>query len=410
MARLWLLAAALPIMAPVAAHEGDTFRPFVSAAYLHDDNLFRLAEGESPGTPREDRYAVYQAGIQVDWRPGRQQFLALASKTLVRYDRNVPLDFDGDEASLSWNWRLGNRLSGNLGINQSTSQSNLESVGRINNIVDRERRFARAEWEFHPRWHIGIGGEASESSNSDPSQRSQDFEQTMNELVLTYRTPKGSSLATLIRRSEADYPNQQTLRIFGVPPISRDVADTSFEQTEYLLSGNWRVSGKLNLRGQGGHVNREYRNELKDPLGGFANLVRRPDHSQFTVRGTAEWFPGARTVLSLTAYQELGEAIDINATSVERHGLRLDAAWMIREKWRLNAGLNIENRDFQGDPSVPNLIRRNDDTTNFTLGVTYRPTRIASINVGVQAGQRDANLANENFEFRSVSASVRADF
>jgi len=408
--RLWLLAVALPIMAPVAAHEGDTFRPFVSAAYLHDDNLFRLAEGESPGTPREDRYAVYQAGIQVDWRPGRQQFLALASKTLVRYDRNVPLNFDGDETRASWNWRLGNRLSGNLGINHSTSQSNLENVGRISNIVDRERHFARAEWEFHPSWRIGIGGEASENSNSDPTQRSQDFEQTMNELVLTYRTPKGSSLATLVRRSEADYPNQQTLRIFGVPPIFRDVADTSFEQTEYLLSGNWRVSDKLNLRGQGGHVNREYRNELKDPLGGFANLVQRPDHSDFTVRGTVEWFPSARTALNLTVYQELGEAIDINASSVEKRGLRLDAAWLFREKWRLNAGLSFENRDFQGAPGVPNLISRNDDTTNLTLGVSYRPINIVSINVGVQAGRLDSNVANENFEFRNVFVNVRADF
>ena len=397
MARVWPLVGVLLIAAPAAAHEGDTFRPFVSAGYFRDDNLFRLADGESPGTQREDRYAVYQAGINVDWKPGRQQFLVNHTQTRIRYNRNSFLDFEGDDTRASWNWRLGNRLSGNVGISQSSSQSNFDSVGLVNNAVDRERQFARAEWEFHPRWRVGGGVETTDNSNSAASQLSQDFSQDAYDFGVTYRTPKGSNLRALVRRVDSDFPNAQRSGFFFI-------LDNSFQQTEYLLATDWRYSAKLALRGQAGRVKREY---LNSPVG-VGIVVDRPDFSGFTMRGTVDWFPTAKTLLSLTAYQELGGASDINASSVEKRGGTLNGVWLVREKWRLNAGLDLENRDFQGDANVGAV--RNDDTTGMSLSVSYAPIRAVSLDLGVRAGRRDSNFVNENYDFRSVFANVRADF
>lgn len=397
MARVWPLVGVLLIAAPAAAHEGDTFRPFVSAGYFRDDNLFRLADGESPGTQREDRYAVYQAGINVDWKPGRQQFLVNHTQTRIRYNRNTFLDFEGDDTLASWNWRLGNRLSGNVGISQSSSQSNFDSVGLVNNAVDRERQFARAEWEFHPRWRVGGGVETTDNSNSAVSQLSQDFSQDAYDFGVTYRTPKGSNLRALVRRVDSDFPNAQRSGFFFI-------LDNSFQQTEYLLATDWRYSAKLALRGQAGRVKREY---LNSPVG-VGIVVDRPDFSGFTMRGTVDWFPTAKTLLSLTAYQELGGASDINASSVEKRGGTLNGVWLVREKWRLNAGLDLENRDFQGDANVGAV--RNDDTTGMSLSVSYAPIRAVSLDLGVRAGRRDSNFVNENYDFRSVFANVRADF
>lgn len=400
-----LLLAGLLAM-PAAAHEGDTFRPFVSVGYFDDDNLFRLAESENP---RADRYAVYQAGINIDWKPGRQQFLVNHTQTRIRYNRNSFLNFDGDDTRATWNWRLGNRLTGNLGITQSSSQSNFDSVGLINNAVDRERHFARAEWEFHPRWRVGGGVETADNTNSDASQASQNFTQDAYDFGVTYRTPKGSNLRALIRQTRTDYPQQQVLGTRVIFPfVFVDVADNSFDQTEWLLVGEWRVSAKFNLRGQGGRVARDYRNALKDPLNGFATLIQRPDYSGFTARGTADWFPTAKTLLSLTLYQELGGASDINASSVEKRGAKLNSVWLVREKWRLNAGLDFENRDFQGDAGVGQV--RRDDTTGLSLSVSYTPIRAVSIDLGVQTGRRDSNFINENYDFRSVYANLRTDF
>lgn len=413
----WLGCAAALAGANAGAHEGDTFRPFVSAGYYSDSNLFRLDENESPSTPRPDRYALYQAGLNVDWKPGRQQVLVNATKTLIRYDRNTYLDFNGDDLQATWNWRLGNRLSGKLGAARSTSQSSFSDIGLVNNSVDRERRYGRAEWEFHPRWRIGGGVETTDNTNSDASQASQDVHQTVQDMVLNYVTPKGSKLGMQLRHTDAEFPNMQVLSytcsfLSFCPPfpfVPSTVADSSYKQTEYLLLGDWRVSGKLGLRGQAGWVDRSYANQMRGTVAGSPQFKERPDFSGFTGRATADWFPTARTLLSFTAYQEPGGATDINASSVLRKGAKLDGVWLMREKWRLNAGATFENRAFKGDPGTT-ATQRNDDTLGASLGVSYTPIEAVSVDLGVQAGRRDSNYSGENFSFHTVYVNVRGDF
>jgi len=406
--RIFALAVGGALVAlPAQAKEGDIFRPFVSLGYFYDSNLFRLAENESPGTQRDDRYGILSAGINVDWKPGRQQIVANATQTLIRYDQNAFLDFDGDDLQATWNWRLGNRLSGNLGAAKSTSQSSFGDIGLVNNQVDRERRYGRAEWEFHPRWRIGGGVDETDNTNSAPAQISQDFQQQAHDVVLSYRTPKGSNLRAQVRRIDAEFPTQQTLRF--VFPFFIEVADNSYEQTEYNLLGDWRLSGKLTLRGQAGWVDRKYENVLRDDLGGAALLNERPDFSGFAGRMSADWYATGKTLLSVSAYRELGGATDINASSVLKQGASVNGVWLVREKWRMNAGGTYENRDFKGDPDSSQL-QRNDDTLGASLSLSYMPIRAVSVDVGVRAGRRDSNISVEDYKFHSLFANLRADF
>jgi exopolysaccharide biosynthesis operon protein EpsL len=398
------LALAAMLALPAQAKEGDTFRPFASLGYFNDSNLFRLSDDESPGFPRDDRYSVLSAGLDVDWKRGRQQIVANATKTWVRYDRNTAFDSDGSDYKASWNWRLGNRLSGNLGANESRSQSNFDSVGLVNNLVKRKRYFGRAEWEFHPRWRIGGGLDETDNTNSDPSQISNDFQQQTQDLTLSYHTPKGSKLRAQVRRIDAEFPNFQCVQ--NEFPVCFAVADNSYKQTEYNLLGDWRVSGKLTLRGQAGWVDRQYENALRDYSNFFVpDFKPRPDFSGFSGRMTADWYATGKTLLSVSAYRELGGAGDINATSVLKNGGSLNGVWLIREKWRLNAGGTYENRDFEGDPN-----QRSDDTVGSSLSLSYMPIRAVSIDVGVRAGRRDSNIADDEYTFNSWFANVRADF
>ena len=282
MRRVQLLAAGLLALAamPATAKEGDTFRPFVSVGYFYDSNLFRLDDDEAPGLQRDDRYRVLSAGINVDWKPGRQQIVANATKTWIRYDQYGNRDFDGDDLQATWNWRLGNRLSGNVGASSATFMSSPEDVGVVKNVVDRERRFGRAEWELHPRWRIGGGVAEVDNTNSSPFERSQDFNEQAYDVVLSYRTPKGSNLRAQVRRIDSDFPTSQFLAFHPFLPVVA-LADNSYQQDEYMLLGDWRVSGKLTLRGQAGWVDRQYENVQK------ANLPF-PDYVyQFPILGHA---------------------------------------------------------------------------------------------------------------------------
>ncbi|MHB1214967.1 MAG: outer membrane beta-barrel protein [Thiobacillus sp.] len=411
------LALAAMVALPAHAKEGDTFRPFVSLGHFYDSNLFRLSDDERPGLPRDDRYSVLSAGLDVDWKPGRQQIVVNATKTWVRYDRNTAFDSDGNDYKATWNWRLGNRLSGNLGAAESLSQSNFDSVGLVNNLVTRKRYFGRAEWAFHPRWRIGGGLEETDNTNSDPSQISNDFQRQAQDVVLSYHTPKGSKLRAQVRRVDAEFANPEVVSYvcsffdfcppFPFTSTPSEVADNSYKQTEYNLLGDWPVSGKLTLRGQAGWVDRQYENVLRGNLAGPPQLRERPDFSGFSGRMTADWYATGKTLLSVSAYRELGSAWDINATSVLKTGASVNGVWLVREKWRLNAGVTYENRDFTGDPGI---FQRNDDTLGESISLSYMPIRAVSVDVGVRAGRRDSNVSVEDYQFHSLFANVRADF
>ncbi|WP_324778869.1 XrtB/PEP-CTERM-associated polysaccharide biosynthesis outer membrane protein EpsL [Thiobacillus sedimenti] len=409
------MALGVALATPAHAKEGDTFRPFVSYGWFYDSNLFRLADTESPGTPRPDRYSVLSAGLNVDWKPGRQEVVANVTKTRVRYDRNSMFDSDGNDYKGIWNWHLGNRLSGNLGASESLSQSNFDSVGQVNNLVTRKRRFGRADWEFHPRWRIGGGIDDADYTNSAPSLASQDVQQQARDVTLTYRTPKGSTLRAQVRRVDAEYPIAQVLQafIFPFPPfpvIPAEVADNSYRQTEYNLLGDWSVSGKLKLHGQAGWVDRQYENVLRGSYNYYVPQTKqRPNFSGFIGRLSGDWYATGKTLLSFSVYQELGGAQDINASSVLKKGASLNGVWLMREKWRLNAGVTFENRDFKGDPGTTQL-QRNDDTFGESLSVSYMPIQAVSVDVGVSAGRRDSNKSVEDYKFHMVFANVRADF
>jgi exopolysaccharide biosynthesis operon protein EpsL len=395
------------LVMPAQAKEGDTFRPFVSLGHFYDSNLFRLAESEySQVSQRSEQYDVLSAGLNVDWKLGRQQFVVNATKTLVRYDLNTVYDSDGSDYKATWNWRLGNRLTGNLGAAESLSQSNFDSVGLVNNQAKRKRSFGRAEWEFHPRWRIGGGVEEIDNTNSALSQVSNDFQQQAWDAILSYRTPKGSSLRAQIRRTDAEYSGLQCLS--NAFPFCFEVADNSYKQTEYNLLGDWSVSGKLKLRGQAGWVDRQYENTLRSVTNFIVPpLKQRPDFSGFAGRVSGDWYATGKTLLSVSTYRELGGAQDINASSVLKTGASADGVWLIREKWRLNAGATFENRDFKGDPGT---LQRNDDTLGASLSLNYAPTQAVSLDVGMRVGRRDSNISVENYEFKSLFANVRADF
>ncbi len=400
---------------PAQAKEGDTFRPFVSLGHFYDSNLFRLAKSEySQVQQRSEQYDVLSAGLNVDWKPGRQQVIVNATKTLVRYDRNTVYDSDNNDYKATWNWRVGNRLTGNLGAAESLSQSNFDSVGLVNNQVTRKRRFGRAEWEFHPRWRIGGGVEDVDNANSASSQASQDVRQQAYDAALIYRTPKGSSLRGQVRRMDAEFPNPQFLHyisFFGLV-LPDEVADNSYKQTEYNLLGDWRVSGKLTLRGQAGWVDRQYENVLRGTFSFFEpQLKQRPDYSGFAGRMSADWYATGKTLLSVSAYRELGGAQDTNASSVLKTGSSVNGVWLVREKWRLNVGTTYENRDFKGDPDRDlSQPQRNDDTLEASLSLNYAPTQTVSLDVGMRVGRRDSNITAEKYEFKSLFANVRADF
>lgn len=378
---------------PALAKEGDTFRPFVSYTRHYDSNLFRLAESEYVLVPqRSDQYGVLGVGLNVDWQPGRQRVAVSASKNQVRFARNSQLDYDGSDYQLKWSWQLGNRWSGQAGATESVTQSSFSDLAglRINNQITRDSRFASADWQLHPRWHVGLGSAAVSSTNSTVQRAPLDYEDQSVSATLGYATPKGSKLRGEIRRAEGEYPN----RLSGVS------VDRAYTQTEYNLLGDWNVSGKLVTHAKAGYVKREN------------DTLAQRDFSGVAGRLSADYFPTGKTALNWAIYREIANSDDLNATYQVNTGTSLGAAWRATGKITLRADVTFENRSFQGDTGlvVTGLQQRDEDTLGGSLSMRYAPVRMAIVDVGLQAGRRDSNMTANDYKFHGAFVSVRADF
>ena len=375
---------------PALAKEGDTLRPFVSYARYYDSNLYRLAKSEYALVPQlSDQYGVLSAGLNVDWQPGRQRVVASAAKNLVRFSRYSNLDYDGSDYKLQWDWRLGNRWSGQVGATESVVQSSFSDlVGLlINNQVTRENKFVQADWQFHPRWHAGLGAAAATSSNSTVQQATLDYEDTSVSATLGYTTPKGSKLRGQLRQVDGKYPN----RLPGL------FVDRAYTLTEYNLLGDWSVGGKLITRAKIGYVQREN------------DTLSQRDFSGLAGRVSADYFPTGKTMLTWAAYREIANSDDINASYQLNSGTSLGAAWLITSRVTLRANGRFENRSFQGNTGFGG-VQRDEDTLSGSISLSYAPVRMATIDVGLQSGRRDSNIAVNDYTFQSAFVSVRADF
>jgi exopolysaccharide biosynthesis operon protein EpsL len=377
---------------PAHAKEGDTFRPFVSYTHYYDSNLYRLAESEKNLVPQlSDQYGVLSAGLNVDWRPGRQRITASASKNQVRFSRYSNLDYDGSDYQLKWNWRLGNHWTGQVGATESATQSSLsDQLGLpVNNQVTRENQFASAEWQFHPRWNAGVGAAAATSINSTAGLAPADYEDTSVSATLGYTTPKGSKLRGQLRQVEGEYPNR---------PVT--YVDRLYTQTEYNLLGDWSLTGKLTARGRIGYTQRE--NDTQS----------QRDFSGVTGRVSADYVPTGKTMLTWALYREISNSDDLRATYQVSTGTSLGAAWLLTSKVTLRASGSFANLSSEGDTGlvIPGLVQRDEDTVSGSLSLSYAPLHMATIDVGLQAGRRDSNVPANDYTFHSVFVSVRADF
>ena len=391
----------LLLTAPVYALDGDTFRPFVSFSQYYDDNLFRLAdkesitlEGDVAVGPQAALYSVLNFGANVDWRIKRQQVLARFAKNLVRYSDFDSLNYDGYDYLAQWNWQLGDHLSGRIGATESLTQSSFTDLNTntaLNNQRTVSKMFVTANWQFHPRWQVGGALSDVKGINSDSTQLSNDFTERAQELNLTWRTPKGTSISTQFRLADAEYPNRQL-----------GILDNSYSQQELNVSTIWPYSGLLRFQGRLGYLMREH------------ETVSERDFSGFTGRATTDYFPTGKTVLSLSLYRELSAASEISNSYRLATGVSLNGAWTITSKLKLRGSLSDETAEFKGDPRffLFNLPVRVDQTQAASLSLDYEPVRSAVIGIGLQTGRRESNnvINDSDYNFNTVFANVRVDF
>lgn len=378
----------------VHAELSDTVHPFASVVYSHDDNLLRLPDF-APGFEgsRADNIRQSQAGLLFERPLGRQVLTGQASISRVSFDHYSQLDYNGKDLNGAWEWHLANHLEGHVGGAYSQTLTPFTDYHEDRrNLRTQRRTYVDGTWTFHPRWrtHAGL---TREKYNYDLLVQSyNDRVEDTRELGVDYLAPSGSRIGVVVRQIKGQYPNH---RLIGSVAI-----DDGYTQDEAKLNLYWRLDELSQVQFLGGWVKRKH------------DFFVDRDSSGFNGRVTANWRPRQPLQLTFSGWREYSAVESSVVNSSLSKGASVRATWDVSAKFKADALLKRDKRDFSRENTVVLIGSAADDTRSSSLGVTYGP--LPSVQVALRA-TRDTRsgsplVGTGNYRSNGMSLSLYAQF
>lgn len=372
--------------------------PYISLNATHDDNVFRFSNTAQAlaafgSSATSDSITSTELGVDANIRLSRQLVKLSANINDNQYNRFSSLNNVGNAYNLNWNWRLGNDLFGEIGVDRNVGISSFsENQNPVRNIRTNSRQFASANWQIHPDWVARVSGQTGQSDNSLVSFNSINSESTSLESGLRYSNTLGTQLGLAYRKTTTTYADRTgfSLVLFGQENTKK----------ELILNAVWAPTAKTRLSGSISQVNLDYQNV---PSRAFSGLSERLN---------IDYTLSAKTSFNFSVYQELNAVEDTLSTYVQSKGLSFNPAWSPTEKLVLRAGVSLERRDYLGNSGLffTSNVSRIDEYKVANLSLLYLPTRKSQVQLMYKKEQRTSNLPNVDYDDNTLSTTFRYNF
>jgi len=361
------------------AGEGDLVRPVVQYAYTYDDNLFRLADDAADyGSGKSESYQTLGAGVDVDWKYGRQEILVNALLSHTWFDNYDLLDFNGKNLGAAWHWTLGNRLKGKAGTRYaSTLGTYSDIVGLVSNVRTRRDHYLSATYQFHSSWVAEGRLQRLSQDYSAASQQASNFTQDNVVAGVYYQGGEIDRIGVEVSALSGDFPNR---------PDGSALA-THYNERSIRMAANWRVTGKSRLVGQIGYLNRD---DNGAGNGGFSGLNGRLGW---------DWAPGSKTQVNLAIYKELNNSERLGADYLDVTGTQARVSWLVYPKISLGASFSYEDNTYSG-------TTLNEDIYSAGVDATYSPWAGSDVTVGIKHQARNSNVSTREFDATALTLSA----
>jgi hypothetical protein len=380
----------LPAM-PAQALEGDTVRPFVEAVLGYDTNLFRFADdaearASSLGDPIESIvFQRYGAGVDVDWKQGRQQVTGRLGANQTSFNRySNLLDYSGYNLNGEWKWQLGNRWSGILRAGREYAQQpytdRFTGVIRNNLRTDKTHAF-QAEYWFHTDWRASARIDTFDREYDEVAQSFDNFRRRTITLGLYTRGNTMERLGVEYIDSRNEYYDR---------PVLPNLDNESDEQAVRLV-GSWAASGKTTVFGHLGYAKRDYPNVDTQ---GFNGLEWRLG---------ARWLPTGKSLVESIVQRDLGESDDPGVNFRRIDSATVNATWLALPKTRLAGRLRYARDKFDG-------TSRKDDVLSATLSASYEAWTGGEVSLGWEHSRRDSTFATQEYRADTLFLSANLRF
>jgi exopolysaccharide biosynthesis operon protein EpsL len=384
------LTGGLLLMASATARalEGDTLRPFLDLSMGSDSNLFRFsndaqARASPLGEPIQSiTYQRYGAGVDLDWKQGRQQLTGRVSANQTSYSRYANLlDFTGQDLKGGWNWQLGNRWSGNLSTSRNRIQSPFNDGTVTSNVSTTDTLAFQADYWFHSDWRARFRLGQNDLKYSATARQVNNSKRKSTTFGLYRQGGAVDQLGMELTEIRGEYPNR----------VATATLDNRSDEQAMRLLGNWTVTGKTRLTGSIGYVQRTQPN------------VKNHDFTGLEWRLSGTWVPTGKTLFEASYTHDLRESDDFSVNYVEADGFNLAVSWLLWPKTRLIGQGSYDVIKYEGSP-------REDEVLSATLSANYEIWRGGDLAFGLQHSQRSSTTALLEYDSTMLFASANLKF
>ncbi|UXY14639.1 hypothetical protein N8I74_15110 [Chitiniphilus purpureus] len=379
--------AVLPTLLWAAYDESDPVVLEAKVKYMHDDNLFRLADGVDPRSVRGD---ARRADSVIEPRVAARVNLP-ASRQLLQFDGEVfsphylhhdELNYTGWQGLLAWQWQVGSDWQGQLSYGDRKRLSSFEDVLLgVRDLYRTRSADVSANRRLGAVWMVGVN--AGGSRERHDARQFNDYDEKHWGVGVTAQTGKGSVFTLRSSITELDYVDD-TLVALGAP-------QRGFTQRGLDLSWEVPVTGLTKAGGNVGWV------RWKDKATG--------SHSNRLVGGVnASWQATERITLD-GSYDRSFDDPGQNRVRRIIDTYRVAAYWQYHPKWTFSGEVRYEDR--AGARKEEGSI--DEQTLLWRLAATYRPHPAVDVNAYVQQQGRDADTASSQYDSTQygLSAQVR---
>lgn len=366
-----------------AATPEHWLRPSVDVTYARDANLFRTDTDPVP-----DRFRTITVGLVMERPISNQVINAHLNMSRAEFERNKNINYDAKDVGVTWNWQLGRHWHGNLGASSlERLNSFAESHFHERTLQTNRREFFNGVWLFHPQWQLQFG--STRNRYDFDLLRSQPLNRDVrsSDLGIDFLSGNGNRIGLLLVRSDAVFPVDEP----GLPPKLNN-----YTQDDFKLRVDWNVTGKSQIRFEGGKTERSH---VIFPI---------RDYNGFNARLIATWVPTAKQALTGNAWREIGAVDNLITSYTLNQGLSLDSVWAPTEKLRFDGHLAYEVRDFNNIGGFGN--GRSDQYTTASLGMTYILFNRAQFGLSASREVLNSNQGLHSYRTNGVIANIRYQY
>ena len=394
--------AAAALVAPVAPARAlldERLELHVYQAFVHDDNVFRLAPGADPGTElgspsRADSRLITEAGLGLDWPLGRQRIVAELRLDRQRYDRFDVLDLDGRHGQLAWHWRAGDHAEGRVGYGETLALASLANVqgglqSSTPNFLETRQWLLEAGFALAPRWRIE--GEAHRQRHENSAEEYRPSDATLDGLRIgpVYVTRTGNRIGLELQRLDGRLPNPQ--------PVAGVLVGNDYRQQGAEAFVEWTTGGRSRLTARVGVLSREFR-----------ELAQR-DFDDRTWRLGYEWLPADKLLLEAAVAREVSATEQVNVGLVRVEGLTVTATWKPRDKLDVALALQQADRDYLGDAAIVlgAALPRSERYQSARILLAWRPRPPLTLELLLRHERRDSTVVPGDFDATVAGLGIR---